>query len=122
MNSFTPGFYKHFKGKFYLAYGIGAYGQVNESAGDVLFAQGMYHEHRKGDEVQIYRKRTGDFVIQGEQNQGVLVVIYQELYGTGSFCVREVDLFCGEKELADGSKVRRFVFLGEEMPDELKGT
>ncbi len=121
MVQFQPGFYTHFKGGFFLAYGVGVYGVADLNFGDVLFATGMYHEFREGDQVKIYRRQDGSFLVQGSQPNGLKVIIYQELYGKGPFSVREVDLFLGEKEFPDGKKAPRFTYLGTDMPETLKG-
>ena len=115
-----PGFYQHFKGKMYLVHGVGTYGIADLGAGDTLFATGMYHEYREGDEVNIFKRDDGSLLIQGNQKPGTKVVIYQKLYGEGPFCVREVESFLGNKNFLDGKQEKRFKFIGFQIPNQLK--
>ncbi|MBT4446627.1 DUF1653 domain-containing protein [archaeon] len=117
MTEFNPSFYQHFRGNFYLAYGVGQY--CSSSEDDVFFAKALHHESLNQVKIYSNKEKTG-FKIEGIDRPGLDFVLYQELYGDGKFWVREVDSFMGEKVLDSGESVQRFKYLGLEIPTVLR--
>ena len=118
MTDFQPGFYQHFKGGLYLAHGIGEFGPSATS--DTLFTTAKDHESLLG--VGVYKsEHGGSFILNGHDRTGLPCVLYQALYGSGTFWVRELPSFTGNKIVEPGKEIERFRFLGTELPSELLG-
>lgn len=121
MDKFEPGFYKHFKGGIYLAHGIGRF--VPNLRHDLLFAIAKDSEDLEG--IDVYKRAGfGNFVLNDfgttnrQERNGLQYVVYQALYGEGSFWVRPLDDFNGNKEMGNGEGIKRFCYLGKELSED----
>ncbi|MAG61166.1 hypothetical protein CL619_05235 [archaeon] len=116
---FEPGFYKHFKGGIYLAHGIGEF--IPRDPKDVLHAIAKDSEDLGG--VEVYKREGSHKFVPGclgsvkPEDRGLQYVVYQALYGEGSFWVRSYAEFIGNKDMGHGEGIKRFLYLGKELPE-----